>query len=200
MVQVVPIGRRDQQRLETRARLYEAALDEFRSEGFARAQVDRIVAAAGVARGTFYFHFPSKEHVLLELQRKHEAGIEARLAAMPHPRSAGELLQQVVDALLSEIGEKVDPALLREILALYIRRPGDLDLSDQPFPVVSAVSGRFAAAARAGYLRNDIPPAQLAVLLLTSLFGFLSSDETEPEELRRRLESVISIFLRGISA
>ncbi|MCH7708635.1 MAG: hypothetical protein IH884_09085, partial [Myxococcales bacterium] len=45
-----------------------------------------------------------------------------------------------------------------------------------------------------------IPPAQLAVLLLTSLFGFLSSDEIEPEQLRRRLESVISIFLRGISA
>ena len=199
MVQVVPIGRRDQQRLETRARLYEAAVDEFRREGFARAQVDRIVAAAGVARGTFYFHFPSKEHVLLELQRKHEAAIEARLDAMPRPRSAGELLQQVVDALLSEIGEKVDPALLREILALYIRRPGELDLSDQPFPVVSAVTGRFAEAARVGHLRNDIPPAQLAVLLLTSLFGFLSPDETEPEELRRRLESVISIFLHGIS-
>ncbi len=199
MVQVVPIGRRDQQRLETRARLFEAAVDEFRREGFARAQVDRIVAAAGVARGTFYFHFPSKEHVLLELQRKHEAAIEARLAAMPRPRSAGELLQQVVDALLSEIGEKVDPALLREILALYIRRPGGLDLSDQPFPVVSAVTDRFAEAARVGHLRNDIPPAQLAVLLLTSLFGFLSPDETEPEELRRRLESVISIFLHGIS-
>ena len=47
------------------------AVDEFRREGFARAQVDRIVAAAGVARGTVYFHFPSKEHVLLELQQKH---------------------------------------------------------------------------------------------------------------------------------
>ena len=200
MAQVVPIRRRDRQRLETRARVYEAAVDEFRREGFARAQVDRIVAAAGVARGTFYFHFPSKEHVLLELQQKHEAAIEARLDAMPPPRSARELLEQVVDALLSEIGEKVDPALLREILALYIRRPGDLDLSDQPFPVVSAVTGRFTEAARVGDLRNDIPPAQLAVLLLTSLFGFLSPDETEPEELRRRLESVISIFLHGISA
>ncbi len=60
MAQVVPIRRRDRQRLETRARVYEAAVDEFRREGFARAQVDRIVAAAGVARGTFYFHFPSK--------------------------------------------------------------------------------------------------------------------------------------------
>ena len=200
MAQVVPIRRRDRQRLETRARVYEAAVDEFRREGFARAQVDRIVAAAGVARGTFYFHFPSKEHVLLELQRKHEAAIEARLDAMPRPRSARELLEQVVDALLSEIVEQVDPALLREILALYIRRPDDLDLSDQPFPVVSAVTGRFTEAARVGALRNDIPPAQLAVLLLTSLFGFLSSDEIEPEQLRRRLESVISIFLRGISA
>ena len=36
------------------------------------ADINAIVEAAGVARSTFYFHFPTKEHVLLELIRRDE--------------------------------------------------------------------------------------------------------------------------------
>ena len=46
----------------------------------AGAEVNAIVAAAGVAHGTFYFHFPTKEHVLLELERREEARIAADFA------------------------------------------------------------------------------------------------------------------------
>ena len=38
------------------------------------------MAAAGVAHGTFYFHFPTKEHVLLELERREEARVATELA------------------------------------------------------------------------------------------------------------------------
>ena len=38
----------------------------------ADADVGSIAAAAHVARGTFYFHFPTKEHVLAELTRREE--------------------------------------------------------------------------------------------------------------------------------
>ena len=55
---------RDRQRLETRQRLYETALQEFRSRGFDAVQVEDIVRAAGVARGTFYLHFQNKEDLL----------------------------------------------------------------------------------------------------------------------------------------
>jgi AcrR family transcriptional regulator len=42
--------------------------------------VGDIAAAAGVARGTFYFHFPTKEHVLAELERHEEARLVAQLS------------------------------------------------------------------------------------------------------------------------
>lgn len=48
------------------------AIAEFKWSGIAAADVDAIVAAAGVAHGTFFFHFPTKEHVLLELERREE--------------------------------------------------------------------------------------------------------------------------------
>ena len=45
----------------------------------AAADVSVITREAGVARGTFYFHFPTKEHVLAELERHEEARLAAQL-------------------------------------------------------------------------------------------------------------------------
>src|ERR1700739_2612073 len=72
-------GVREVQRLETRARLYDAAVSEIGRYGLAGADVSAIASAAGVVRGTFYFHFPTKEHVLLELGRNEESRIVGEL-------------------------------------------------------------------------------------------------------------------------
>jgi TetR/AcrR family transcriptional regulator, repressor for uid operon len=71
---------RDAQRQQTRQRVYAAALAEFKRTGMAAADVGDIATAAGVARGTFYFHFPTKEHVLAELERHEEARLVAQLS------------------------------------------------------------------------------------------------------------------------
>src|SRR5215203_7144446 len=75
------LSARDAQRLETRARLFDAAVAEISRSGLAGADVSTIAAAVGVARGTFYFHFPTKEHVVVEVERAEEAKIVARLLA-----------------------------------------------------------------------------------------------------------------------
>ena len=71
----LPVGGvREVRRLETRARLFDAALAEIARCGLAGADVSAIASAAGVVRGTFYFHFPTKEHVLVELERTKRPG------------------------------------------------------------------------------------------------------------------------------
>src|SRR5246127_1867245 len=71
---------RETKRLQTRERLMGAAIAEFKRSGIAAADVGAIVAAAGVAHGTFFFHFPTKEHVLLELEQRTEDRIAKQLA------------------------------------------------------------------------------------------------------------------------
>src|SRR3954453_11780080 len=71
---------RAMRRLQTRERILGAAVAEFARSGMAGADVGAIVAAAGVAHGTFFFHFPSKEHVLLELECREEARLTADFA------------------------------------------------------------------------------------------------------------------------
>jgi TetR/AcrR family transcriptional repressor of nem operon len=46
---------------EARARLLEAARSLVRHRGFAATSVDELCAAAGVTKGAFFHHFPSKE-------------------------------------------------------------------------------------------------------------------------------------------
>lgn len=57
-------GRRETQRLATREKLLAVSVDEFRRVGFAQTDIATIVERAGVSRGTFYFHYPTKEHRL----------------------------------------------------------------------------------------------------------------------------------------
>lgn len=47
--------------------LIEAAIDEFDRHGYAKASLNRILAAAGMSKGQFYHHFKTKEDLYLAL-------------------------------------------------------------------------------------------------------------------------------------
>lgn len=55
------------QRQETFDKILAAALDLFVSRGFEGTTVDEIAAAAGLTKGAIYFHFATKDDVLLAL-------------------------------------------------------------------------------------------------------------------------------------
>ncbi|MFD0363609.1 TetR/AcrR family transcriptional regulator [Nocardia sp. GCM10030253] len=58
------ISLRDEQKLQTRAKLLEGAKNLFSTQGYAAVRVDDIAAAVGCSRATFYLHFASKLEVL----------------------------------------------------------------------------------------------------------------------------------------
>jgi len=55
------------QKQETNEKILAAALDLFVSRGFEGTTVDAIAEAAGVTKGAIYFHFATKDDVLLAL-------------------------------------------------------------------------------------------------------------------------------------
>ncbi|WP_297535764.1 TetR/AcrR family transcriptional regulator [Thermococcus sp.] len=52
---------------KTREKLVSAAMELFAKKGFDKTTVDEIVAKAGVAKGTFYLYFKSKDDLIKEL-------------------------------------------------------------------------------------------------------------------------------------
>ena len=190
------LNRRERQRLETRERLYETAIAEFRSVGFNDAQIDRIAEKSGFARGTFYFHFPTKEHVLLELQRRIELTTVERIEALgPPPESIGEFCRSVVASIMDGLAE--DHGMRREVLAMYVRGRKDMELAAEPLIVL--VADYFADAAERGAIRSDIPPEQIADLFLSSLFTVYMGDPPSNGEKGDHANLAIEIFVRGIA-
>jgi AcrR family transcriptional regulator len=66
---------------ETRGHILEAALIQFSSSGYDAASVDDICAEAGVSKGAFYHHFPSKQAVFLALLEDWLKTVDASLEA-----------------------------------------------------------------------------------------------------------------------
>src|SRR5689334_2627467 len=129
---------REAKRLQTRERLMGAAIAEFKREGMAAADVNAIVAAAGVAHGTFFFHFPSKEHVLLELERREEARMAREFARfMRNTGSHVAALAEVV-RLVTDMEQRLGSVLFKEFLALHFSpsRPVKDDWTDHPLIVL----------------------------------------------------------------
>lgn len=72
-------ARNDEARQERVEAILAAALDVFSEKGFAPARLEDVAARAGIAKGTIYLYFPSKEALFEALIR---SGIAAPIAAM----------------------------------------------------------------------------------------------------------------------
>jgi AcrR family transcriptional regulator len=83
----------------THQKIYDAAMRLFQEVGFERASVGQIAAAAKVSVPTFYAHYPSKEHVVMQLPTADE--ITALVAALPRELPLRERIRLAVPLWLS---------------------------------------------------------------------------------------------------
>lgn len=185
-------GRRERQVGSTRSRLFAAAIAEFRRVGFDRANVARIAREAGVSRPSFYFHFPTKEHVLLELQWLEERALAERLEAT---RGLRETLHELGEGLIAWEAKLGDSDLFRDMFSIYARRPAGLPIEEQPFPIVAALTRHFADAAARGELRAGLEAEAAARVCLTSLLGLLIGLPSAPDQRRADFDLLFSLYL-----
>ena len=168
------LSAREAKRLQTRERLLDAAIAEFKRTGMAAADVGAIVAAAGVAHGTFYFHFPTKEHVLLELECREEFRIAEQYrsfcdAEQPDLDSAlREALRQVM-ALDGRLGG----LLFKDFLATHFSPTRPPREEGEGHPMLMLVVDRIEQARRDGDIDSDVDPVNSAVFFLLGVYALL---------------------------
>lgn len=82
-------GSRSSKAARTRARLIDAARDAFEENGFLGSPVADIVKRAGVAHGTFYHYFESRDDVLREVARQADQRLNAPMQEVILRRDSG---------------------------------------------------------------------------------------------------------------
>jgi len=175
-----------------------AAIAEFKRTGMADADVGAIVAAAGVAHGTFFFHFPTKEHVLLELEQREEERIAKELArstASKHDLSS--TLDEAV-RLVMGLERRLGAVLFKDFLALHFSQTRPTDES-RKHPVIVEVAREIEHAQNRGDVDRDVYPMNSAVFFLLGLYALLTTTHNWPGQTAM-IEDYVTRTLRSIEA
>src|SRR6476660_339932 len=196
MTPQVKYSSRDARRLQTRERILGAAIVEFKRAGTSGADVHAIVAAAGVAHGTFFFHFPSKEHVLLELESREEARMAAEFGRFLDERhDLATALTEVVH-LVAGLDRTLGPLLFKELLALHFSptRPNEDEWVDQPISVL-LVQGTERAIGD-GEFDPAVDAFYSAAFFLLGIYGVLTTMSTF-DTRETMLAKLVATAVRG---
>ena len=187
------MGRREARNQETRDRLLAAAGTCFDRKGYDATTLDEILGEAGLARGTLYYHFDSKEALAAALSRR--ALAEATREALGRMKG-GDPLRRVRTVLRASASWVERHPRLAQAFYGRIReeghRAGAGELRETSLRAI--LGDLLAEAQEAGQVRADLPAALLGQLLAHLYFKAVLAWLAEPGG--RRLEPWVGLHLR----
>lgn len=190
-------------RRATRTKLYEAAVTLIAEKGFSSTTVEEIAERAGVAKGTVYYNFTSKNELFEELLR-HGVGLLA------------DSLQQAADTALAGRGTRIDAvdAMIRAGLEFIDRYPAFTQLYVAELwrtnrawqstlrvlrrQVVTVVENVLRDAVESGELNGEIDVQLTASALVGMvLVAALDWQAFQPERSVDDIHAALSLLLQG---
>lgn len=196
------MGRREEKREATRQDILAAAGILFMRKGYEATSVDDIAEAANVAKGTLYYHFKSKDEVLLGLSigylKRLSEHVDARLAKGEPP------LDVLVDSLKTLAREtELYKDLSRHFFLAWFGQLKDqieCNFETDPSSLPNIVTKIVRAAQEKGDIDSQYDARDLGVLISGlshhAQVTWIATDENRP--LVDKIDDWIHIVLRGV--
>ena len=190
-------NRIDRQQLR-RAELVEAAAAVFSSKGVSATSVDDIVRAAGVAKGTFYLYFATKDDAVGAVATWMVGSVADRIAEV-----AGDPSRSPVDRLLAfgaEVAQVGREPYERDLIEVF-HRPENRLLHDRMSEraverLKPAVAAIIADGMAVGQFRRQDPVRAAACVL--ACFGSLHEVVSDPGDVPDAIDELNAFVLRGL--
>lgn len=190
---------------ERRKDILDAALRLFASKGFADTSVSDIAAEAGMATGTVYLYFPSKEHVLQGLHELFSQQNEEAIAAVAvdaieragrgEPIDYRDTIDTILDTVAQSFRENRD---LVSVCTKY--RPELLDPVAPPTDHLSIVTRALEAGVQLGLIHTS-DPEMTSYLLDAALAYNLHTHITfgDPPDMDRLIAAAKEMFHKTLA-
>jgi AcrR family transcriptional regulator len=206
MVEPRPLRRRSgllqERSRQTRQRLVRAALDLWTARGFETGiedtTVEEIVQAAGVTKGTFYFHFARKEEILLEMGWD-TAGVvvEEVRRCIKAGRDLDDSLSRVISVLSRRV-HAAPPAAVGRAVAEFRRTPPDELAAAGRVGFAHGFETLFARAQEVGELSSTMEPAEMAQMLQALVMDSILDWSGGHSDLGAALRSRAALLVAGL--
>jgi TetR/AcrR family transcriptional repressor of mexJK operon len=183
-----------------------AAQKLFLQEGFRKVSIDKIVATAGVSKPTVYAHFANKSELFRAvIEERTQAMLDAARQHMTLTDSPRDFLQNYGEVFLSMIDAPDTVCMYRHVAA----EVNDFPEIAKHFYAAGPKQGLYymtqclMAYDKLGKLHVEHPELSADMFLCTlkgkihleRFFGV--SEERTPEQIRRRVEAVVDLFLKA---
>jgi len=183
--------------------IIDAAVRIFARKGYYHSRVSDIAREAGMAAGTIYLYFKTKDDILVTLFRDKMAQFvgSARKAVAEEPDAVAKLRRLV--RLHFEILE--DNPALAEVLQVELRQ-GQKFFRGASAQEISAYFALIAAVIEEGVAQGQLRPSLPVKVATKALFGAMDQMATSwvlgkrAYRLIDTADSVADIFLRGVAA
>src|SRR5258707_265863 len=186
-----------------REAILRAATDVFADRGFFNAQVADVARAAGVAAGTVYLYFRSKDDLLISIfERTMRDALAQGRASVDHTVDPGEQLRRFARLHLARLGRDRNLAVVFQVelrqSTKFMERLSSTLLRDY----LGLLREAIADGQRSGVFRTDVKPT----LAAKALFGALDEMATNWILSKRRYaldadaDAIVDLFVDGVTA
>jgi TetR/AcrR family transcriptional regulator len=184
----------------TKQKLFGAALRLVGERGAAGVTVDEIAAEAGVAKGTVYYNFGSKDGLVDALLRHGVELLAGRLRGAEEVEDTFQALEALVDGALDFFAEY--PAFAQLLVSEMWRTPGQWHgtLSLLRDDIVAIVKQVVQRRADAGALPPEVQVGTASAALFgTLLVVTLDWQVFQPKRTRQEVRDSVMALIQGIS-
>jgi TetR/AcrR family transcriptional regulator, fatty acid metabolism regulator protein len=154
---------------DKRERILAAAERIFARHGFFAARVSEIAKDAGVADGTIYLYFKSKDDLLISLFEHRMTQVNARLRAAIEDAAPAARLRAFIHAYLMMVADEPDAA---EVLTVELRQSGKF-MKEYDNPQFAELLGVLAGIIADGQARGELAAAIPSPIAARMIFGIL---------------------------
>lgn len=188
--------------VEKRERILRAAVKVFARKGFYASRVSEIAKAAGVADGTIYLYFKSKDELLTSLFEDRISRLLTLLRReMEHLPVGPARVRRLVEYQLGLLEGERD---LAEVITVNLRQSSRLlkQYATKRFTeYLDLMASVIAEGQRLGELRDDVSPRIMARAIFGALDGIAMTwalGNAEPGGLKRAASQLADVLLDGL--